>query len=178
MPLQQHPFAGSPVLVDRVEARAILGVKASAFEVLCREGRFEEMTILGGDALYRSAELRAFAAPARGNAVLINRAGALHILGVTKSTFARFCRERRFEDVEKRGLYRSAELLAYRAAHPRDGTPGAKTVTTARTQAEKPTISMPAGKPFFSKFAPRKRKLVPPAKDTSRAETPSFEASP
>jgi hypothetical protein len=56
-----------------------------------------------------------------GDPVLVDRAEALAILGVTASTFSRLCRERRFEDMGGRGLWRSAELRRYRAADRRRG---------------------------------------------------------
>jgi hypothetical protein len=51
--------AGEPVLVSQDEASEILGVTAATFARLCREGRFQNMC-WGGEALYRSAELRAY----------------------------------------------------------------------------------------------------------------------
>jgi hypothetical protein len=57
--------ADDPVLVDSVEACSILGVTASTFSRLCREGRFEDMCSGGGDPLYRSAELRTYRAKSK-----------------------------------------------------------------------------------------------------------------
>lgn len=49
--------------------------------------------------------------------VLVDPTEAHKILGVAESTFARLCREGRFEDWGGRfGLYRSAELRRYREA--------------------------------------------------------------
>ena len=45
-------LADHPVLVDRAEACAILGVSDATFARLCREGRFEDM---GGRGLWRGA---------------------------------------------------------------------------------------------------------------------------
>ena len=58
----QHPFAHDPVLVNREDALAMLGVCDATFARLLREGRFENMVCHGGPALYRSAELRAYRA--------------------------------------------------------------------------------------------------------------------
>jgi hypothetical protein len=65
MSRSEHPFTGEPVLVDRAEAREILGVTEATFARLCREGRFENMVCEGRHALYRSAELRAYLAQDR-----------------------------------------------------------------------------------------------------------------
>ena len=59
----EHPHAGDPVLVDRAEACAVLGITDTSFARLCREGKFENMCMGGGSGyLYRSAELRAYRA--------------------------------------------------------------------------------------------------------------------
>jgi hypothetical protein len=50
---------GDPVLVSQDEASEILGVTAATFARLCREAKFHNMC-WGGEALYRSAELRAY----------------------------------------------------------------------------------------------------------------------
>ena len=63
--LAEHSYAGDPVLVDRAEACAILGVTEATFDRLRREGRFEDVVSLGPLSLYRSAELRAYRAAAR-----------------------------------------------------------------------------------------------------------------
>jgi hypothetical protein len=52
---------GDPVLVSQDEASEILGVTAATFARLCREAKFHNMS-WGGEALYRSAELRAYRA--------------------------------------------------------------------------------------------------------------------
>jgi len=47
------------VLVDRTETLSILNVAASTFDRLCREGRFEDVVIIGKrPALYRVRQLR------------------------------------------------------------------------------------------------------------------------
>ena len=51
--------ADYPVLVDRAEACAILGVSDTTFARLCREGRFADW---GGPGLFRSVELRRYRA--------------------------------------------------------------------------------------------------------------------
>jgi hypothetical protein len=50
-----------PVLVSPADACEILGVTEATFARLCREAKFHNMS-WGGDALYRSAELRAYRA--------------------------------------------------------------------------------------------------------------------
>ena len=55
-------LADYPILVDRTDALEILGVTASTFDRLCREGRFADW---GGPGLFRSAELRAYRAADR-----------------------------------------------------------------------------------------------------------------
>ena len=52
---------GDPVLVGQDEASEILGVTAATFARLCREAKFQNMC-WGGQALYRSAELRSYRA--------------------------------------------------------------------------------------------------------------------
>ena len=52
---------GDPVLVGQDEASEILGVTAATFARLCREAKFQNMC-WGGEALYRSAELRSYRA--------------------------------------------------------------------------------------------------------------------
>jgi hypothetical protein len=62
--------------------------------------------------------------PFTGEPVLVDRAEAREILNVTDATFARLCREGRFENMVCEGrhaLYRSAELRAYRAQDKRLG---------------------------------------------------------
>ena len=62
--------------------------------------------------------------PFTGEPVLVDRAEAREILSVTDATFARLCREGRFENMVCEGrhaLYRSAELRAYRARDKRLG---------------------------------------------------------
>jgi len=63
--------------------------------------------------------------------VLVGRAEACTILGVTEATFSRLCREGRFENMVCEGrdaLYRRAELRAYRAQDKRLGaSPGSIT---------------------------------------------------
>jgi hypothetical protein len=89
--------------------------------------------------------------------VLVSRAEALSILGVTDATFARLRREGRFEQMVMYGpgeLYRTVQLQAHLDRKTR--------VTIAsQTQAEKPTKSMIPNGHKISKFAPHKRKLVP-----------------
>lgn len=56
--------------------------------------------------------------------LLVGRAEARTILGVSDATFGRLCREGRFENMVcdgPRALYRSAELRAYRAQDKRLG---------------------------------------------------------
>ena len=76
--------------------------------------------------------------------VLVGRAEACTILGVTEATFSRLCREGRFENMVCAGrhaLYRSVELRAYRAQDKRRGaSPGS--ITNA---AERPSKSAPLG---------------------------------
>jgi hypothetical protein len=55
----------TPVPVDRSEACAMLGVTGSTFDRLCREGRFDNMTLCGGRALYCAAQLQAYRAAHR-----------------------------------------------------------------------------------------------------------------
>jgi hypothetical protein len=65
--------------------------------------------------------------------VLVGREAARAILGVTETTFARLCREARFENMVCQGgpaLYRSAELRAYRAQDARRGA-SPRSVTNA-----------------------------------------------
>ena len=66
--------------------------------------------------------------PFTGEPVLVDRAEAREILNVTDATFARLCREGRFENMVCDGsragsheLYRSAALRAYRAQDKRLG---------------------------------------------------------
>ena len=47
-----------PVLVDRAEAIAILGVTETTFARFRREGRCEEVSIAGRGEWYRTAQLR------------------------------------------------------------------------------------------------------------------------
>ena len=69
--------------------------------------------------------------PFTGEPVLVDRAEAREILSVTDATFARLCREGRFENMVCEGrhaLYRSAELRAYLAQDKRrGGSPGSIT---------------------------------------------------
>ena len=52
-----------PVLVDRTDALAILGVSETTFARLCREGRFENRVCAGPPReLYMASELRAYRA--------------------------------------------------------------------------------------------------------------------
>jgi len=66
-----------------------------------------------------------------GEPVLVDRVEAREILNVTDATFARLCREGRFENMVCAGrhaLYRSVELRAYRAQDKRLGaSPGSIT---------------------------------------------------
>jgi hypothetical protein len=55
------PAQATAVLVGPVEASEILGVTAATFARLCREAKFHNMC-WGGEALYRSAELRSYRA--------------------------------------------------------------------------------------------------------------------
>ena len=79
-----------------------------------------------------------------GEPVLVDRVEAREILNVTDATFARLCREGRFENMVCAGrhaLYRSVELRAYRAQDKRRGaSPGS--ITNA---AERPSKSAPLG---------------------------------
>jgi hypothetical protein len=65
MTTPEHPHADDPVLVDSLEACSILGVKASTFSRLCREGRFDDMVCEGRRALYLSSDLRRYRASDR-----------------------------------------------------------------------------------------------------------------
>jgi hypothetical protein len=56
--------AGDPVLVGRADACEILGVTEATFTRLCHEAKFQNMS-WGGEALYRSAELRSYRAQDR-----------------------------------------------------------------------------------------------------------------
>ena len=72
-------------------------------------------------------------------AVLVGRAEAREILGVTDATFSRLCREGRFENMVCEGrhaLYRSAELRAYRAQDKRRGG-SLRGVTNAASEPSK-----------------------------------------
>jgi hypothetical protein len=53
------PASGLPVLVDRAEARAILGATESTFARLVREGRFRDATLVG-PSLFHTRELLAY----------------------------------------------------------------------------------------------------------------------
>lgn len=80
--------------------------------------------------------------PFAGEPVLVDRAEASEILDVTDATFARLCREGRFENMVcqgNRALYRSAELRAYRAHDKRLGALP-RSVTNA---AREPSKSAP-----------------------------------
>lgn len=107
--------------------------------------------------------------PFAGEPVLVDREEALAILGVTEATFARFCREGRFENMGGRGgLWRSTELRKVVARRRRGGSRAAVTID-CRTQAErggKSTVVLPR---ICSKFAPHKRKLVPPGRSSGEA---------
>jgi hypothetical protein len=105
-----------------------------------------------------------------GDPVLVDRDDARAILGVTASTFARLCREGRFEVWN--GLYRGAELRAYRARDKRRGA-SPKSVTNADlTSADFSTNSTRYEPRVFSKFSPHKRKLVRPGNAPSGQEAP------
>ena len=71
--------------------------------------------------------------------VLVDRAEACTLLGVSDTTFARLCREGRFENMCCGGgdpVYRSAELRAYRAQDKRLGA-SPKSVTNAAGEPSK-----------------------------------------
>ena len=77
--------------------------------------------------------------PFTGEPVLVDRAEAREILNITDTTFARLCREGRFENMVCEGrhaLYRSAELRAYRAQDKRRGG-SLRGVTNAARQPRK-----------------------------------------
>jgi hypothetical protein len=67
--------------------------------------------------------------------VLVDRTDALAILGVSETTFARLCREGRFENRvcagPPRELYMASELRHYRARDKRLGASSPKGVTNA-----------------------------------------------
>src|SRR6516162_5299761 len=89
-----------------------------------------------------------------GEPVLVDRVEAREILNVTDATFARLCREGRFENMVCAGrhaLYRSVELRAYRAQDKRRGaSPGS--ITNA---AERPSKSaLVRGKPWGRPITP------------------------
>ena len=82
--------------------------------------------------------------PIAGEPVLVDREAARAILGVRETTFARLCREGRFENMVcaggstgRREFYRSAELRAYRAQDARRGA-SPRSVTNA---AGEPSIT-------------------------------------
>jgi hypothetical protein len=94
--------------------------------------------------------------PFTGEPVLVDRAEAREILSVTDATFARLCREGRFENMVCEGrhaLYRSAELRAYRAQDKRrGGSLGSITntkiepkETAAETVTQSPQMAADAG---------------------------------
>ena len=68
--------------------------------------------------------------------VLVDRAEACAILGVSDATFARLCRERRFTNWGGPGLFRSVELRRYRAQDKRLGA-SPKGVTNAAGEPSK-----------------------------------------
>jgi hypothetical protein len=81
----------------------------------------------------KGAEMSRSEHPFTGEPVLVDRAEAREILSVTDATFARLCREGRFENMVCEGrhaLYRSAELRAYRAQDGRRGA-GRGSITNA-----------------------------------------------
>ena len=82
--------------------------------------------------------------PIAGEPVLVDREAARAILGVRETTFARLCREGRFENMVcaggstgRREFYRSVELRAYRAQDARRGA-SPRSVTNA---AGEPSIT-------------------------------------
>jgi hypothetical protein len=73
--------------------------------------------------------------------VLVDRSDALAILGVSETTFARLCREGRFENRvcagPPRELYMASELRRYRAQDKRLGA-SPKGITNAITEPKEP----------------------------------------
>ena len=96
--------------------------------------------------------------------VLVDRAEACAILGVTNATFARLCREGRFADRGGPGLFRSVELRAYRAQDKRLGA-SVKSVTNA---AEEPSKSAPEARTQPAQVVPHARNDLGLGNDTLR----------
>lgn len=96
--------------------------------------------------------------------VLVTCAEAITILGVTEATFARLLREGRFENMGGQGLYRSAELRAYRARDKRRGGPR-EPVTNAISDPRKTAALSVTGSP---EIAPGKRNDPGLGNDTRR----------
>jgi hypothetical protein len=94
--------------------------------------------------------------------VLVDRDEACAILGVSDATFARLCREGRFEDMGGRGLWRRAELRRYRAADRRQG--GFRQGVT--NVLPEPSKSAPEARTQPAQIVPHERNDLGLVKDT------------